>query len=903
MSLSLQGLFHGLTALSLAFALAATLGQLRAQTSSALTTARAVRSLIPEQASQAKPVRLRGVVTVLSGWRSSFFFQDATSGISVDRSNDSPTLQPGELVEIRGVTGPGKFAPVVLANSVAVLGEGKMPSARLVGLDKLAGGKQDGQWLALRGIVRSGEVEPSWGRPVLFLDLDIGAGNMVKVRVHDFSRAGWHRLPGATISVRGVCGTVFNDKRQFTGLRLFVSSLEEVTVERPAPSDPFDLPLRSLGSLLEFDDAEGAIRRIKVSGVVTYAQPGQGFYIQDGSRGVYVQSRQTTPVPLNARLEVVGYPATSRYSPTLEDAVFRVVSMAQPLVGLALATSAMIVDNDGFPAAPYDSVLVQLKGRLMEAMPGVDADVLLLQNGSAIFTARLPRSGKSHRALAPGSLIRITGICVAKADSAHDPRSFDILMRSSADVIVLKSAPWWTAAHAQSVVVLLILVLLLMTGWLAVLRRADETSRRATKLAEESSRIKSDFLANMSHEIRTPMNAILGMTYLAQRAGPPPQQREYLTKIGNAAQSLLSIMNDILDFSKIEAGKLDLECIPFSLDEVLRNLVDIVGPQAGKKGIAIVYSVAQEVPGSLLGDPLRLGQILINLVNNAVKFSDRGEIVVTVMVEAMTPAGIQLAVSIRDQGIGMSPGQIANLFQAFNQGDTSFTRKYGGTGLGLAICKQLCELMRGSLSVESELGRGSTFLFTASFGVALDETPHSHGAFRDNLRKRSDLLANESEHACGERVDGAEPDPQLAPDDLSCKLAGRRVLLVEDNEINRDLVSELLADYGVEVAIAVNGREGVDRVAAEAFDLVLMDIQMPVMDGLTATKLIRAEERFRKLPILAITALAMREDRERSLEAGMNDHLTKPISPHVLRDALLRWIATPPAAGAVNPAF
>jgi diguanylate cyclase (GGDEF)-like protein len=456
---------------SLLFAIAGAPGHLLSQRVPELTTVRAIRSLSSDQVAQARPVRLRGVVTAVTGWRSSFFLQDATFGIFVNRSTDSPQLKPGQFVELHGVTAPGNFAPVVTTKNITVLGKGKMPPARFLNLDKLTGGKQDSQWLALRGIVRSAAVEPNGGRPMLLLSLDIGGGKIVKVWVLDFSDAVWRRLPGATISVRGIVGTVFNDKRQFVDLLLFVSSLSEITVERPSRADPFDLPLRHLGSLLQFGEAGRFIQPVKVSGVVTLIQPDQGLYLQDGAQGVYVHDRHAAQVALGSRLEVVGYPALGRYAATVDDAVFRVVGMADPLVGLVQAAAAMIIEKDGFPTAPYDSVLVQLKGRLIEEMSSVDEDVLFLQDGATFFTARLPRSGPKPRILSPGSLVSITGVCLAKADSAHDARSFEILLRSPADLVVLKSASWWTAAHAWSVVAFLLLVVLGLVGWLAILRR------------------------------------------------------------------------------------------------------------------------------------------------------------------------------------------------------------------------------------------------------------------------------------------------------------------------------------------------------------------------------------------------------------------------------------------------
>ncbi len=534
-------------------------------------------------------------------------------------------------------------------------------------------------------------------------------------------------------------------------------------------------------------------------------------------------------------------------------------------------------------------------------------------------------------------------------------------------------------------------------------RKREDLGRQARGIAEQASLAKSKFLANMSHEIRTPMNAILGLTHLALRADPAPKQRGYLAKIDNAARSLLGIIDSILDFSKIEAGKMELEHIPFSLDDVLNHLADIVGERAAQKGLEMVFSVARSTPRYLIGDPLRLGQVLINLVNNAVKFTEAGEILVKVVAEEPQSHSLRLAFSVQDTGIGMTPEQVSNLFQSFSQADTSFTRRYSGTGLGLAISKQLCEMMGGTLCVESQLGEGSTFSFTANFGFAGNGMMVRPPARLPELLKKPILVVDDSpiarevlvtmlsghgftvKEACsgnealsaltaasrsGEPfeivvmdrrmpgMDGLEASRRIkrelalsrvpaillvtafdgeeaadgsegfAPDGLLTKpvsesslidaisrifaaesgpakgkvaaellppgpsptpLAGR-VLLVEDNETNRELAIELLADLGISVAIAADGREGVHRVTHETFDLVLMDIQMPVMDGLTATRLIRADGRFGKLPILAMTAHAMSGDRERSLDAGMNDHITKPIDPARLAEMLRRWM-------------
>jgi diguanylate cyclase (GGDEF)-like protein len=437
-----------------------------------LTTILQIRALAPDQARQACPVRLRGVVTAPSGWKNSFFVQDATDGISVDLTNPSTAVQSGQTVEIRGVTGPGLFAPVVIAQTVTLLGKGTLPPAPLLGSDQLAGGKQDSQRLAIRGIVRSAAVLPRWGRSVLVLEIDIGGGNLVTARVIDFTRTGIDRLPASTVYVTGVCGTAFNDKRQFIGIRLFVANMSDVKVEQPAPADPFDVPIAPLDGLLQFGGREGAIQRVKARGIVTYSQPGHGLYLQDGSDGVFVRSLQTTPAAVGSRLEAVGYPAAGRFSPELDDSVFRVIGAAPPPAAVAQTAANMIVEKDGFPSAPYDSLLVQLKGRLVEQIPGPDQDLLLFKDGTTVFAARLPRPGQALPAMDNGSLVSVTGICAANADEAHEARSFELLLRSPADLVVLEAAPWWTPSHARWVVGILCLLLFVMAAWMVVARQA-----------------------------------------------------------------------------------------------------------------------------------------------------------------------------------------------------------------------------------------------------------------------------------------------------------------------------------------------------------------------------------------------------------------------------------------------
>ncbi len=385
------------------------------------------------------------------------------------------------------------------------------------------------------------------------------------------------------------------------------------------------------------------------------------------------------------------------------------------------------------------------------------------------------------------------------------------------------------------------------------------TSREA---AESANRFKSIFLANMSHEIRTPLNAFIGLGYLLQQTELSPLQRDYLGKMDQSAHSLLGLINDILDISRIEAGELRLEEADFSLVESLKRVVIIVESQAEAKGLDLHLSVKDDVPEFLRGDSFRLEQVLINLLCNAVKFTDHGSVILTA--ESVTAGGdapLILSFSVKDSGIGLTPDQIAGLFQPFSQGDPSTTRRFGGSGLGLSICKRLIDLMQGDISVTSVLHEGSTFTFTVQFLQV------------SSLR------------------------PELSP----CQplqldhIRNARVLVVEDNEINLLIMKELLSGAGVRVETAANGREAVTaiRSAQERFNIVFMDIQMPEMDGHEATRLIRKEWPASELPIIAMTAHAFKEEVQRCLDSGMNDHLAKPIEVGALHDRLCRWIRPP----------
>ncbi|MEW5788713.1 MAG: response regulator [Pseudomonadota bacterium] len=453
------------------------------------------------------------------------------------------------------------------------------------------------------------------------------------------------------------------------------------------------------------------------------------------------------------------------------------------------------------------------------------------------------------------------------------------------EIVGLKGTPRWLDAHSVPLRVGGRTLLLGVTRDITRRKQADAELERyrqgleslvaertlalrvAKEAAESASRAKSTFLANMSHELRTPMNAIMGMTDLALRRSSDPKQIDQLSKAKTASAHLLHVINDILDISKIEAERLKLEHVDFRLGEILENIASLIGHKVNEKGLKLLIDLQPGLPSSRFnGDPMRLGQILLNLTGNALKFTETGAITLRCRCIEDDAEHMLLRWEVADTGIGIDPGTQQRLFSAFEQADNSMARKYGGTGLGLAISKRLAQLMGGEIGVESRPGAGSTFWFTVRLGKAGDGAPVAP-------------------------VDGAEGrQAEMPKTRLKSQFAGTRILLAEDEPINMDVSRGLLEDAGLAVDLAEDGRQALELAQQHPYGLILMDMQMPDLDGVEATLAIRAESLNRQTPIIAMTANAFAEDRQTCLDAGMNDHLAKPVNPDKLYATLLAWL-------------